>query len=45
MVDLQRKDMPATQVVDNRGVLVWPLAALSLAFRCSEIFLWRALQC
>ena len=29
---------------DNRGVLIWPLAALSLAFRYCKIFLWRALQ-
>ena len=29
---------------DNCGVLMWPLAALSLVFRCCEIFLWRALQ-
>ena len=28
----------------NRGILIWPLAALSLAFRYCEIFLWRALQ-
>ena len=29
---------------DNRGVLIWPPAALSLAFRYCQIFLWRALQ-
>ena len=29
---------------DNRGVLVWPPAAPSLAFRYCEIFLWRAFQ-
>ena len=29
---------------DNRGVLIWPPAALSLVFRYCEIFLWRALQ-
>ena len=29
---------------DNRGVLIWPHAALSLAFRYCEIFLWRTLQ-
>ena len=28
----------------DRGVPIWPLAALSLAFRYREIFLWRALQ-
>ena len=29
---------------DNRGVPIWPLAVLYLAFRYCEIFLWRALQ-
>ena len=28
----------------NCGVLIWPPAALSLAFRYGKIFLWRALQ-
>ena len=29
---------------DNRGALIWPLGAFSLAFCYGEIFLWRALQ-
>ena len=31
-------------IIFNRSALIWPLAALSLAFCYYEIFLWRALQ-
>ena len=38
----QRVCLHSQNSFDNRGVLTWPLSALSLAFRYCEIFLWRA---
>ena len=40
----QRVCLHSQNSFDYRGVLTWPLSALSLAFRYCEIFLWRASQ-
>ena len=40
----QKEFVYTLKLLDNHGVLIWPLAALSLPSRYSKIFLWCTLQ-